>query len=54
MIKILKRMGILFQKEDRLNFFFLSLAILLNSFMEVLGISLISPFYFIAGPSGNA
>lgn len=37
-------MGILFQKEDRLNFFFLSLAILLNSFMEILGISLIVPF----------
>jgi len=44
MLRLLKRMGILFQKEDHLNFFFLSLGILINSFMEVLGISLIVPF----------
>jgi ATP-binding cassette subfamily C protein len=37
-------MGVLFQKEDRLSFFFLSLAIFLNSFMEILGIALIVPF----------
>ncbi len=37
-------MGVLFGKEDRWNFFFLALAILLNSFMEVLGITLIIPF----------
>ncbi len=37
-------MGVLFQKEDQLNFFFLSLAIMLNSFLEILGISLIVPF----------
>jgi ABC-type bacteriocin/lantibiotic exporter with double-glycine peptidase domain len=44
MFRLLKRMGVLFEKKDRLSFFFLSLAILFNSFLEVLGISLIVPF----------
>ncbi len=52
MFRLLKRIGVLFGKEDRLNFFFLSLAILLNSFMEVLGISLIIPFIALLAHPG--
>ncbi len=49
MLQLLKRMGVIFGKGDGLNFFFLSLAILLNSFMEVLGITLIIPFISLLG-----
>ncbi|MBF0595250.1 MAG: ABC transporter ATP-binding protein [Candidatus Omnitrophica bacterium] len=44
MVGLLKRMAVLFQKEDRLNFILLFIGILLNSGMEVLGIGLIVPF----------
>ena len=52
MFRLLKGMGVIFQKEDRLSFFLLSVAILLNSFMEVLGIALIVPFISLLAHPG--
>ncbi|MDE2027165.1 MAG: ABC transporter ATP-binding protein [Candidatus Omnitrophica bacterium] len=44
MFRFLKRLGVLFGNEDRWSFFFLALATLFNSLLEVLGIGLMIPF----------
>jgi ATP-binding cassette, subfamily B, bacterial PglK len=48
-IKLLTRLPHLFEKKDSISFFLLGLAILMSSFLEVLGIGLLIPFVALLG-----